>query len=88
MGEGEGENDAPASSQSCKSTPTLDRHSRVGGNPQGGCVVPVILASRQYSQGGRGRHARLDPEQSSDTTIPESLNIHINLQFITPYKRR
>ena len=33
----------------------LPRHSRVGGKPQGGCVVPgtVILASRQYPQGGR-----------------------------------
>ena len=29
------------------------RHSRVGGHPQGGCVVPstVILALRQYPQG-------------------------------------
>ena len=31
---------------------TTDRHSRVGGNPQGGCVVAVILALRQYPQGG------------------------------------
>ena len=29
------------------------RHSRVGGKPQGGYVVPVILALRQYPQGGR-----------------------------------
>ena len=31
----------------------LPRHSRVGGKPQGGCVVAVILALRQYPQGGR-----------------------------------
>ena len=42
-------NDAPASSQLCKSQA---RHSRVGGKPQDGARRTVILALRQYPQGG------------------------------------
>ena len=51
---------------------TTHRHSRVGGNPQGGVRRPVILAFRQYPQRGdtltkRGpdmttRHCGLDPQ--------------------------